>query len=134
MSSTLKTYFSIFAPKNQNESFLVNTTEAFYSYWSLSCSGCYKRSFADPIPPYVNVRFLSPPTKSMIWRVVAIRPLSNKYVFESKYVHIYSNTLLNIAQTTQYCTFVVYQTSFSRDSRQEVVWLYWLSRNMEEVC
>jgi hypothetical protein len=50
------------------------------------------------------------------------------------YAHIlHLNSLLNIAQTTQYPTFVVYQTSFSRDSRQEIVWPYLLSRNMEEV-
>ena len=40
--------------------------------------------------------------------------------------------LLNIAQTTQYPTYVVYLTSFSRDSHQEIVWLYLLSRNMIE--
>ena len=28
-------------------------------------------------------------TKSMMWREVASRPLSNKYVLESKYMHIY---------------------------------------------
>ena len=47
-------------------------------------------------------------------------------------MHVYSKTTLIIAQTTQYCTFVVYLTSFSRDSQQEV-WLYLLSRNMEEL-
>ena len=47
---------------------------------------------------------------------MAIRPLSKKYVVQSKYIHTYSNILLNIAQTTQYCTFVVYLTSFSRDA------------------
>jgi hypothetical protein len=46
---------------------------------------------------------------------------------------IYSNSLLSIAQATQYLTFVAYLTSFSRDSRQEIVWLYLLSRNMKEV-
>ena len=45
---------------------------------------------------------------------------------------LHSNSLFNIAQTTLYPTFVVYQTSFLRDSCQEVVWLYLLSRNMEE--
>jgi hypothetical protein len=46
---------------------------------------------------------------------------------------LHINSLLTIAQTTQYPTFVVYQTSFSRDFCQEVVWPYLLSRNMEEV-
>ena len=35
-------------------------------------------------------------------------------------------------KTTQYRTFVIYLTSFSRDSRQEIVWFYLLLRNMEE--
>ena len=48
----------------------------------------------------------------MVWRDVAIRPLSNKFILESEYMHIYSNTSLIIAQTTQYRTFVVYLTSF----------------------
>ena len=34
------------------------------------------------------------------------------------------NCLLNIAQTTQYCLYIVYLTSFSRNSCQEIVWLY----------
>ena len=51
--------------------------------------------FSISIPPYVIVRFLlPPPTKSMIWRDVAIRPLNKKYVFESKYMHIYFNWIV----------------------------------------
>ena len=48
-------------------------------------------------------------------------------------MQIYLNTTLNIAQNTQYRTFAVHLTSFSSDSRQEIVWLYLLSRNMKEV-
>ena len=50
-------------------------------------------------PPYVIVvRFLSPPTKSVMWREVAIRPLSNKYCFAIKiYAHILDwNTLFKM--------------------------------------
>ena len=49
------------------------------------------------------------------------------------YMHIYSNCSLNTAQTTQYPTSVVYQTSFSSDSCQEIVWYYYSSRNMQDV-
>ena len=49
-------------------------------------------------------------------------------------MHTYEikSSLLNIAHNTQYCTFAGYLSSFSRDSRRDIVWLYMLSRNMEE--
>ena len=46
-------------------------------------------------------------------------------------MHIYLNSLLKIAHTTQYRTFVVYLMSFSRDSHQEIVRKYLLLRDMK---
>ena len=56
-------------------------------------------SIPSPPPMYLCICsiFICPATKSMMWRS---DPLSNKYVFESKYIHIYFVELVHI----EYCS------------------------------
>ena len=65
---------------------------------------------------------------------MAIQPLSKNYVFKSEYVHmLHRKSILNIALTIQYPMYADYLMSFSKDSHQEIVRLYLLSRYMEEM-
>ena len=93
-------------------------------FWGVSIQ---KWFFSISIPPLMwlfDFYSLPPPKvwSDVMWQSnLKVRNMFSKQIYGYK---IHWNFSLNIAQTTQYPTYVVYLTSFSRDSHQEIVLLY----------